>query len=273
MDTKALAQEILAAYTTGGMIPVLPTSRREAFDLNAAYATQAEFARLRKEAGHQIAGRKVAFVNRALWPELGLRTVAWAPMYDDTVQYATAAGAELSLARCRAPKIEPEIVFKLKQPIRTAGLDAAAVLEAVEWLALGFEIVDCPFPQWQFTPIDFVAAFGHHIGLIVGEPRQVHPPLIPTLAEQLPRAQLKLFKDGQLVEEGSGKNPLGSPALCLAELAGALLRQSGADALRAGEVITTGSLTQVPPIAAGEVWHAEVAGLPLPSLTLRLLPQ
>ena len=58
-----------------------------------------------------------------------------------------------------SPKIEPEIVFKLKQPLAAGRLDAAAALDAVEWLALGFEIIDCVFPDWKFTPADFVAAY------------------------------------------------------------------------------------------------------------------
>ena len=60
-----------------------------------------------------------------------------------------------------SPKIEPEIVFKLKRPL-AAGLDPAATLDAVEWLAPGFEIIDCVFPAWRFTPADFVAAYGLH---------------------------------------------------------------------------------------------------------------
>ena len=41
----------------------------------------------------------------------------------------------------------------------------AAVLASVEWLALGFEIVDSVFADWKFQPADFVAAFGLHAAL------------------------------------------------------------------------------------------------------------
>ena len=135
-----------------------------------------------------------------------------------------------------SPKIEPEIVFKLKRPLG-GRLEAAAVLEAVEWLALGFEIIDCVFPDWKFQPADFVAAFGLHAALIVGEPHAVEPATIPALVEQLPRFKLRLTKHGALVEEGSGKASLRSPALCLGELAAGIARQAGADPLAAGELI------------------------------------
>ena len=47
---------------------------------------------------------------------------------------------------------------------RLAEADAAAVLEAVEWLALGFEIIDCVYVDWKFQPPDFVAAYGLGVG-------------------------------------------------------------------------------------------------------------
>jgi len=170
----------------------------------------------------------------------------------------------------RSPKIEPEIVFKLKKPIGAEDHDPAAILAAVDWLALGFEIVDCVFPDWKFTPPDFVAAFGLHAALIVGEPRLVQPEMIPKLVEQLPIFRVRLLKDQQLVGEGSGRNSLRSPALCLGELASAISRQPDAEPLAAGELVSSGTLTDAHPIAPGETWTAIVGDLGLPALTLRL---
>ena len=164
-----------------------------------------------------------------MWRALKLETLVWAHMYDDTVQYAKNGEATLSIAHMFAPKIEPEIVFKLKRPIAPDETDAAAVLAAVEWLALGFEIIDCVFPDWKFQPADFVAAYGLHAALIVGEPLIVTPDAIAGLADALPRFKVKLSKNGELVSSGT---------------------------------LTEGKL-----IAAGETWSAEVDGLDLPALT------
>src|SRR5687767_11227542 len=106
---------------------------------------------------------------------LKLETVVWAYVYDDSVRYTSDNAATLSLANLRSTKIEPEIVFKIKAPLPTGMLEPADVLEAVEWLALGFEIIDCPFPEWKFQPTDFVANFGLHAALIVGEPLPIAP--------------------------------------------------------------------------------------------------
>ena len=270
IDTIGLAQEILFAYNSGSIIATPPSARDPDFSMNAAYAVEVEFASLRKEAGRKLAGLKVGYANRAMWRVLKLETLVWAHMYDDTVRYANGTSATLALPPHRSPKIEPEIVFKLKQPIAASGLDAAEVLRNVDWLAVGFEIIDTPFPGWQFKPVDFVAAFGLHLGLVVGEPAQVKSELIATLVENLASFKLKVSMNGQFVEEGSGRNSLRSPALCLAELAGSVLRQPGSAQLTAGNLVSSGTLTAGHPIARGEVWRVEVDGLPASGLTLRL---
>jgi 2-oxo-3-hexenedioate decarboxylase len=193
-------------------------------------------------------------------------------MYDDTVHYAKDGEATLSISRMFAPKIEPEIVFKLRRPIEPGEDPAAAALASTEWIALGFEIIDCVFPGWKFQPADFVAAYGLHAALVVGEPVAVTPETIPALAEALPRFTLRLLKNGELVEEGSGKNSLRSPALCLAELSSAIAKQPGAEPLGAGELVSSGTLTEGKPIAAGETWTAQVEGLELAPLTLTITP-
>jgi 2-oxo-3-hexenedioate decarboxylase len=148
--------------------------------------------------------------------------------------------------------------------------DAAAAIESVEWLALGFEIIDCPYPEWKFQPGDFVASFGLHAALVVGEKVKVKPQLIAQLAEELPRFKVRMYKNGEFVEEGSGKNSLKSPALCLAELSAAIARRFPTEPLRAGEIVSTGTLTAGHPIVQGDVWKAEVEGISLPPLTIQL---
>ncbi len=246
LDPCALAHEFLGAYRTTATIAVPPSARDSSFDLRAAYATEAEFMRLRIESGRPVAGRKAGYANKAMWRLLKLETLVWAHVYDDTVRYTD----ELSIAHLRSPKIEPEIVLKLTE-------------DAVEWMAIGFEIIDCPFPDWQFKPVDFVAAYGFHVALVVGDPRA----LDPTSAEQLATFKLRLLKNGQVIEEGSGKNSLGSPLKCLTEFR---LHQSPEDPLHAGDLISTGTLTTARPIAAGETWSVEIEGLPISNLSLRL---
>ena len=272
IDVNGLAAELLSAYSTGGMLVAPPSLSHSGFDLTAAYAVEAQLTKLRRESGRTTVGRKVGYASKALWRRLKLDTLVWARMYDDTVKYAENGAASLSLAGMCSPRIEPEIVFKLKTPIATNTASAAfhsnegaalgaPALESVEWLALGFEIVDCVFPDWKFQPADFVASFGLHAGLIVGEPVHVGPEMRAALAAELPTFSVRLLKDGQLIDEGSGRNSLGSPALSLGELAAAIGRQPGAEPLAAGELISSGSLTASHPVADGQRWTFEVGAL------------
>lgn len=262
IDTRTLASELLAGYTGREHNMTPPSSLDPSFDVSAAYETEAEFKRLRELAGHGAVGRKVGYANKAMWRVLKLETLVWAHMYDDTLCYEASNNAELTVAQFGSPRIEPEIVFKLKSPLSGA-LDAAEALEAVDWMAIGFEIIDCPFTNWEFKPVDFVAAYGLHKALVVGQTSPLETALIAGLVNDLASFKIKLLKNDQMVEEGSGRNSLRSPALCLAELARTA-------PLAAGELISTGTLTAAQPIASGEVWRVEVDGLPLPDLTLRL---
>ena len=270
VEHKALAQELAAAYARRSAVTA-PTERDPGFDLSAAYAVESELVRMRREGGHATVGRKVGYANKAMWRALKLDTLVWAHMYDDTVQYASTGRASLSIGRMVSPKIEPEIVFKLKKPLAESGLDATAVLDSVEWLALGFEIIDCVFPGWKFQPADFVASFGLHAALVVGEPTDVSAWEVPTLVDDLPRFAVRLLKNGDLVEEGSGKNSLRSPALCLGELAAAAARRPDTEPLAAGELISTGTLTSSVLILPGETWSVEVDGIDLSPLTLQTI--
>ena len=269
LDPTAIAQELTAAYTTGQTISIPPSARDAAFDLPTAYAVEAELVRLRRASGRTTVGRKVGFANKAMWRVLKLDTLVWAHMYDDTVRYADKNAARISLEHMCSPKIEPEIVFKMKKPLDLGDREPAAVLDAVEWLALGFEIIDCVFADWKFQPTDFIAAYGLHAALVVGEPRLIEPAIVPTLVDQLPRFKVRLLRDEQLVEEGGGRNSLRSPALCLAELASAIAHQPTAEPLAPGELVSSGTLTESRAISPGETWTAVIEGLDLPALTLR----
>ncbi len=268
IDPVQEAARLRAAHASRSIVAA-PSSMDGGIDLPSAYAVEGEIVRARRAEGHRTAGLKVGFANKAVWRALKLETLVWAHMYDDTVHHAANGSASLSIAQMTSPKIEPEIVFKLKKPLAAADLDAAGALDAVEWLALGFEIIDCVFPDWKFQPADFVADRGLHAALVVGTPTLVTPETIAALVEALPAFKVRLMKNGELVEEGSGRNSLRSPALCLAELAAALTRQAGAETLAAGDLVSSGTLTTSFPIAASEGWRAEADGLAVAPLTLK----
>ena len=269
VDVPALAQELAGAYANLRTLAP-PSSRESGLSLADAYAVEAELVRLKRERGSVTVGRKVGYANKAMWRVLKLDTLVWARMYNDTVRFAPTGVSTISIGASHSPKIEPEIVFKLKTPLSADAVEPAVALAGVEWMALGFEIIDCLFPDWSFQPADFVAAYGLHAALIIGRPRDVEPEMIPELVDQLANFKVRLFQDDELVEEGAGKNALRSPARSLGELAAAISRQPGAEPLAAGEFVSTGTLTTSAPMTRGHQWRASVEGLPLDDLTLHV---
>jgi 2-keto-4-pentenoate hydratase len=269
MDSAALARELLAAQEAGRMVTVPPGSR-PGFDLQVAYEVEAALKRFREASGHRSVGRKVGYANKALWRMLKLETLVWAHMYDDTVHQSIEKTFTLLLSSFRSLKVEPEIVFHLKQAWSAESADAASALATVDWLAIGFEVIDCPYPKWKFQPGDFVASFGLHAALVIGERITVRSDQIAKLANDLGRFKVRVLKGGEFVEEGSAKNALRNPSLCLAELGRAALHQAPFEPLAAGEIISTGTLTAGQAAASGDVWTVEVEGIALPPLELRL---
>jgi 2-keto-4-pentenoate hydratase len=269
-EIESLARELMSAYETGQMVN-FPPSDRPGFDLDAAYQVEGMLKKFREAAGHKSVGRKVGYANKAMWRILKLETLVWAHMYDDTVHYSDGNSATLSVAHPRSLKIEPEIVFGLKEPLMTENPpDAAAALAHTDWLAIGFEIIDCPFPEWKFQPGDFVASFGLHAALVVGQKIPVRPESVPTLVDDLSRFKVRMSRNGAFVEEGSGRNALKNPASCLAELSTAIARRFPDQPLSAGEIVSSGTLTVGHATGVGDEWTADVEGLSLPLLNLRL---
>jgi 2-keto-4-pentenoate hydratase len=128
------------------------------------------------------------------------------------------------------------------------------------------EIVQCHHPNWKFTIADCTTDNGLHGRLIVGSPVPVAK--VAGLADQLPLVEARLYKAGRLVDKGVGANVLGSPLLALAHVVDLLKRQSDAPPLAAGEIVSTGVLSDAHPVVAGDEWHTEITGLPLPGLKI-----
>ena len=242
-------------------------AREPEFDLDAAYQVAAELMRIRRSRGSEPVGRKIGFTNRSIWALYGVDAPMWAHVYADSVSYARDGKAEVSLAGTVSPRMEPEIAFKLRTPVPVGCKDAEQLLRSAEWIAHSVEIVHSHF-DWKFKLADAAADWACHARLVIGEPQVIRDADIPALARALPALKVALLKDGVRQIEGVGANVLGSPAHALGFLADLLAEQPFMQPLAAGEVITTGTITDALPVRPGEIWSTEIVGLPLANLTI-----
>ncbi len=259
--SRLVTGELIEALDQGKVIPSI-VGRNAHFDWDAAYKVAADIVRVRRARGEKTIGRKIGFTNRNIWAQYGATAPIWAHVYDRTVHFAENDRAAVSLHGSVQPRLEPEIAFKLKAPLPPSINNPANVLEAIEWYAPSFEIVDCHFADWKFGPADSAADFSFHWKLIIGTPRRVGAGDTAALISQLGDCRIALGCNGTVVERGVGANALGHPVAALTHLAGALARQPQFDPLAAGEIITTGTLTAAMPITPGEIWTSEYEGLP-----------
>ena len=71
---------------------------------------------------------------------------------------------------------------------------------------------------------------------------------------------MTLRKGDEVVDQGTGANVLDSPLLSLAFLVDILAGQKDSPPLAAGEIISTGTLTDAHPVQAGETWTTDLHG-------------
>lgn len=266
VDIDAIAREALAALDQAR--PIEPfTARYPELDLDRAYAVAAAIRGLRKARGEIPAGRKIGFTNRGIWAQYRIDRPIWGDMYAHTIR-ARDASETLALAGFCEPQIEPEIVLRLSRAPET-GMDDRAILECIEWIAHGFEIVQSIYPGWRFKVSDTVAGCGMHGALRIGEPVAVTAQNREALLAELKSFIVILSRGDEVIETGRGTNVLDGPLSALRHLAGVLATDPHNPPLAAGEIVTTGTLTRAYPVKPGETWSTTISGIPLSGLSIR----
>jgi 2-keto-4-pentenoate hydratase len=229
------------------------------------YAAARALHESRVRSGWRPVGRKIGFTNRSIWPRYGVYEPIWGTVYDRTLIDAKEGFCLVSLEGLQQPRIEPEICFKLRTAPRS--WSRAELLAAIEWAAHSIEIVQCDQPGWRTSLAHSTAFNGLHGRLIVGAPVELER--LPDLERQLPRLEMILKKGETIVDRGAGDIVLGSPLTALGHLVMLLARQPDAPPLAAGEIISTGTLTDAHPVAPDETWSTEIHGLALPGMRVR----
>jgi 2-oxo-3-hexenedioate decarboxylase len=250
---EQITQELLSLLGTGKTVE--PYSKRFAgFDLSEAYVIAERVRELREKRGERAIGRKIGFTNRAVQKTFGVSAPIWNYMFDTTVR-------DLNASASCAPRIEPEIVLHLASAPRV-GMSDAELSGCVDWVAHGFEIVDAIFPNWSFAASDAVAGYGVHAALLMGAKRTITDNRAQWAA-QLASFTITLKSSDGVTRTGTGANVLDSPLTALKFLVEEIARYPQSQPLQAGEIITTGTLTDAMPVAVGQTWSTELAGIPL----------
>jgi len=220
-----------------------------ATDVASAYAVQQRVTAARLAAGGRVVGRKIGLTSKVVQEQLGVDRPDFGSLFAD-MEYGD--GAPIPVEVFLQPKVEAEIAFVLGADL-DGDISAATVTAAVKDACVALEIVDSRIAEWDITFGDTVADNASSGGFVLGRERR-------TLAEFTPvEATMEMTRDGEVVSTGTGAACLGDPLRALTWLA-TTLRDLG-EPLRAGEVVLSGALGPMVPVAPGETFVATVPGV------------
>lgn len=267
LSVEEVASEVLAVLGQGRQI-VPFTQRDPGFSVAEAYAI-ADLVRERREArGEKPIGRKIGFTNRAVWETSGMTGPIWNYMYAHTVHDLPPAGGQTSVAGYPEPRIEPEIaVHFAKAP--AAGMAEVEIMGCIDWVAHGFEIVHSIFPGWHLKSADAIAACGVHTALLLGKRHDVTADRVHWM-HQIGDFDIELANNTGLVRVGRARNVLGGPLTAIRHCLDVIAHHPGSEPIAAGEIVTTGTLTEAMPVAPGETWTTTLSGTTLDGLRLTI---
>jgi 2-oxo-3-hexenedioate decarboxylase len=267
-EAERCARQILAASASVSSLPPI-TDGEPDFDLHDAYRVAGRIIAARVLRGERPIGWKIGFTNRTIWDEYGVHAPIWAPIYDTTFASIDARNgpATCDLCSLAEPRIEPEIAFRVASAPHP-DMDEHELLACIDGVAHGFEIVQSLFPGWRFRAPDTVAAFALHGCYRCGPLVAIGAHDRPRWFDMLTSFEIKLFRNGAEVDRGAAQNVLGGPLFALRHLVQGLAEHPLPRGLEPGDIVTTGTVTRAFPIAAGERWSTEIAGLPLSGLEI-----
>ncbi|WP_406859388.1 fumarylacetoacetate hydrolase family protein [Streptomyces sp. HUAS MG47] len=243
-----------AAATGTPAAPVRDLIGRE--DVTAAYAVQRRLTAERIAAGATVVGRKIGLTSAAVQRQLGVDQPDFGVLFDD-MEYAD--GSAVPVGAVLQPRIEAEIAFVLGADLAEGPLDDAQVRAAVDHAVAAIEICGSRVAGWDISFGDTVADNASAGAYVLGTRR------VPLTGFDPVAAEMTMTVDGETVSTGSGAACLGDPINAVVRLA-RRAREFG-EPLRAGQVVLSGALGPMRPVAPGATVHATVTGLGTVSVT------
>ncbi|MER2063598.1 MAG: 2-keto-4-pentenoate hydratase [Alkalibacterium sp.] len=229
---KQLAEKLRQAGNSGKEIDA-PSKEYPDLTIQEAYAIQLHNIAERENNGSRIVGKKIGLTSKAMQESLGVDEPDYGILLED-MQIAS-TDPVISTDQVIQPRVEGELAFILKKDLEGPNVTVSDVLDATESVAASIEIVDSRVKDWKIGIRDTVADNASSAFYVLGDER-----LDPKDAKRI-EVEMALYKNGELINEGTGADVLGDPAYCVAWLANKLHEYD--IKLKAGEVILAGALS------------------------------
>ena len=245
-----LAYELYRALLDRRTVPPL-RARGLDLDIDDAYDISLALLAHRLQAGERVIGKKIGVTSRAVQGMLGVHQPDFGFLTD---RMLIPDGGDVQIAgRLIQPRAEAEIALLLKSGLAGPGVTPEEVLEATEWIAPCFEIVDSRIHNWDIGIIDTVSDNASCGVFVLGAAR------VDPRAYDLAAMRVSVWKNDQPLSQGLGSAVQGSPLASVAWLANTL--GCYGVTLDPGEVILSGSLVPLEPARPGDRFRLVLEGV------------
>lgn len=242
---RELSERLWQASET--RLPIAPlTDTEEGLTIDDAYAIQMEIVARRLAKKDSISGKKIGLTSEGIQKQMGVNEPDYGHLFA-SMDYSDTG--TLPFAKFVYPKIEAEIAFCLKEDLTGGKVSADDVRRATAYVAPAFEIVDSRVADWKIKLIDTVSDNASSGAYVLG------PARVDIKDLDLRKVRMRMYKDTELISEGTGAAVLGDPCISVAWLSNRLWDYGVT--LKAGEIILSGAFTAAPPAAKGERFRAD----------------
>lgn len=218
-------------------------------DVAAAYATQDIITQDRLAKGGRLVGRKIGLTAPAVQKQLGVDQPDFGMLFADM---DVMNGGTVPWNEVMQPKVEAEIAFVLGKDVTQEMASTAEVISAIDYALVSLEIVGSRIEGWNIRITDTVADNGSASHFVLGHQKR----LLESV--DLLNCKMSMTVNDTQVSSGLGRACLGSPINAMTWLARTLVNTGRP--LKAGDIVLSGALGPMAPVAQGDAVRAEVEG-------------
>jgi len=244
-------ERLFQALRTRSVIPPIIASRTD-LTIDDAYAISLNFLKRREQDGERVIGKKIGVTSKAVQDMLGVRQPDFG-FLTDLMHVKNGVTVNIVDSGLIQPRAEAEIGFVLKHDLRGPGVTDQQVLDATDYIAPCFEIVDSRIQNWKISIIDTVADNASCGVFVLGDAK------VDPRGVDLPNLKVRVTKNGKPLSEGLGSAVQGSPLTAVAWLANTLGEKDVP--LLAGDIILSGSLVPLENAVPGDRFDMVLEGI------------
>jgi 2-oxo-hept-3-ene-1,7-dioate hydratase len=210
--------------------------------------------------GAKVIGHKIGLTSRAMQISSQIDEPDYGTLLDH-MRFDCTQGQvlEIPVNRFIAPRVEVELAFVLKAPLKGPNVTVEQVLDATEYITPAIEIIDARIEQFdRHTKVmrkvyDTISDNAANAGIVLGGER------VAPRSVNLPWCGAILRSNGVVEETGLAAGVQGDPAIGIAWLANKLAPWG--ETLQAGHIVLAGSFTRPVAAQAGDLFEADYGPL------------